>query len=132
MQKPVEPPRHFSAQMLDHCLDLFKIAREYKFTLIMEFDRKIGAMTARFSGVNNFVEMRRGSDVDGMRRNIDFTEDFVGKWEMRGRCAAKYFIIIPLIYWVKIAEINVRFIERILSAVDKFMVFVEFDFILTD
>jgi len=79
MQKPVEPPRHFSAQMLDHCLDLFKIAGEYKFTLIMEFDRKIGANTARFSGVNNFVEMKRGSDADGMRRNIDFTEDFFRK-----------------------------------------------------
>jgi len=52
MQKPVELPRHFSAQILDHCLDLFKIAGEYKFNLTMEFDRKFGANTARFSGVN--------------------------------------------------------------------------------
>jgi hypothetical protein len=35
------------------------------------------------------MEMKRGSDIDGMRRNIDFTEDFVGKGEMSGRCAAK-------------------------------------------
>lgn len=84
--------------MLDHCLDLFKIAGEYKFTLIMEFDRKISPTAARFSGVNILVEMKRGSDVDGMRRNIDFAEDFVEKYEMSGRCAAKYFIIIPLIY----------------------------------
>jgi hypothetical protein len=89
MQKPVEPPRHFSAQMLDHCLDLFKIAGEDKFNLIMEFDRKFGANTARFSCVNNFVEMRRGSDVDRMRRNIDFAGEFFAKWEMRGRCAAR-------------------------------------------
>lgn len=75
--------------MLDHCLDLFKIAGEYKFTLIMEFDRKIDAMTARFSCVNILMEMKRGSDVDKMRRNIDFRKDFVGKYEMSGRCAAE-------------------------------------------
>ena len=91
MQKPVEPPRHFSAQMLDHCLDLFKIAGEDKFNLMVEFDRKFGANRARFSRVNNFVKMRRGIDVNKMRRNIDFTWDFVGKCEMSGRCAAKYF-----------------------------------------
>ena len=79
MQKPVELPRHFSAQMLNHCLDLFKIAGEYKFTLIMEFDRKFGATAARFSGVNILMEMKRGSDVDKMWRNIDFMEDFIGK-----------------------------------------------------
>ncbi len=55
----------------------------------MEFDRKFGATTARFFCVNILVEMRRGSDVDGMRRNIDFAEEFFRKWEMRGRCAAK-------------------------------------------
>jgi len=76
MQKPVEPPRHFSAQMLDHCLDLFKIAREYKFNLTMEFDRKFSASTARFCGVNMLAEMRRGSEVNGMRRNIDFAGEF--------------------------------------------------------
>lgn len=76
MQKPVEPPRHFSAQMLDHCLDLFKIAGEDKFNLMVEFDRKFGENTARFSCVNILTEMRRGSDVDEMWRNIDFAEDF--------------------------------------------------------
>ena len=90
MQKPVEPPRHFSAQMLDHCLDLFKIAREYKFNLTMEFDRKFGSSTTRFSCVNILAEIGRGSDVDGMRRNIDFAGEFFRKWEMRGRCAAKF------------------------------------------
>ncbi|OPZ43344.1 MAG: hypothetical protein BWY93_01304 [Euryarchaeota archaeon ADurb.BinA087] len=75
--------------MLDHCLDLFKIAGEYKFTLTMEFDRKFSASTVRFSSVNILVKMRRGSDVDGMRRNIDFAEDFFRKWGMSGRCAAK-------------------------------------------
>lgn len=65
--------------MLDHCLDLFKIAGEYKFTLIMRFDRKFGATAARFSGVNILMEMKRGSGVDGMWRNIDFAEDFFGK-----------------------------------------------------
>ena len=65
--------------MLDHCLDLFKIAREYKFNLTMEFDCKFSASTARFSRGNILAEMRRGSDVDGMRRNIDFAEEFFGK-----------------------------------------------------
>jgi len=77
MQKPVEPPRHFPAHFLDHCLDLFKIAGEYKFTLTMEFDRKFSVSTARFSGANILVKMRRGSDVDGMRRNIDFAGEFL-------------------------------------------------------
>jgi len=76
--------------MLDHCLDLFKIAEEDKFNLIMVFDRKFGATTVRFSRVNNFVEMRCGSDVDRMQRNIDFTWDFVGKCEMERSCAAKF------------------------------------------
>ena len=75
--------------MLDHCLDLFKIAGEYKFNLTMEFDRKFSASTTRFLCVNTLEEMRRGSDVNGMRRNIDFAREFFGKWEMSGRCAAK-------------------------------------------
>jgi len=76
--------------MLDHCLDLFKIAGEDKFNLIVEFDRKFNASTARFSCTNVLEETRRGSDVDGMRRNIDFAKEFFGKWEMSGICAAKF------------------------------------------
>jgi hypothetical protein len=79
MQKPVELPRHFSAQILDHCLDLFKIAGEYKFNLTMGFDRKFGATASRFFGENSLMEMRRGSNVDGMRRNIDFARIFLVK-----------------------------------------------------
>ncbi len=93
--------------MLDHCLDLFKIAGEYKFTLIMEFDRKFGAKTARFSCVNILMEMKRGSDIDRMRRNIDFAEEFFRKWEMRGRCAAEYLGI----FWIGFSKHNWIFIE---------------------
>gem|GEM_PF-6644777 len=56
----------------------------------MEFDRKFGAIAARFCGVNMLVEMRRGNGVDGMRRNIDFAGEFFGKWEMKRRGAANH------------------------------------------
>lgn len=48
MQEPIELPRHFHAEILNHCLDLSKIAADYKFNLTSGFNREFRGRIARF------------------------------------------------------------------------------------